>query len=271
MAIRMPVVVACAWSCPLAAQAPARPPTRGPRPRGLQDRATSDAAQRFYGELLGYPVVQPRDGRRAAARAREHAAGDRSRAWARSPMWTTGCRTSRLRRPTCRRSRRTSTRAASPPSGPESRTAAASGCARRDPDGNVVEFVQEDVIVAAPPTSPYVPLSTRLYHTGVAVRDEAEGARVLSRGAGPRRDLARRRRSGAHQLGQHARARRHRLRRVHAQRQAAHARSSSARSTTRACSCPTSRPRGKPSARARRPPPAPPCRSRASGATTSGS
>jgi lactoylglutathione lyase len=43
-----------------------------------------------------------------------------------------------------------------------------------DPDGHVVEFVQEESIVASPSTSPYVPLSTRLYHTGVAVRDEAK-------------------------------------------------------------------------------------------------
>ena len=43
----------------------------------------------------------------------------------------------------------------------------------RDPDGNAIEFVQEETIVAAPPASQRPPVSTRLYHTGAAVRDEA--------------------------------------------------------------------------------------------------
>jgi catechol 2,3-dioxygenase-like lactoylglutathione lyase family enzyme len=60
-----------------------------------------------------------------------------------------------------------------PSDGPAGRICGRVALRTKDPDGNVVEFVQEDIIVAAPPTSPYAPLSTRLYHTGVAVRDQA--------------------------------------------------------------------------------------------------
>jgi len=57
--------------------------------------------------------------------------------------------------------------------GPASHSCGRVGLRTKDPDGNVIEFVQEDVIIAAPPASPYTPLSTRIYHAGVAIRDEA--------------------------------------------------------------------------------------------------
>jgi lactoylglutathione lyase len=56
---------------------------------------------------------------------------------------------------------------------PSPRSCGRVGLRTKDPDGNVIEFVQEDVIVAAAAASSHAPLSTRLYHTGVAVRDEA--------------------------------------------------------------------------------------------------
>lgn len=57
--------------------------------------------------------------------------------------------------------------------GPASQSCGRSGLSTRDPDGHRIEFVQEEAIVAAAPDSPRQPLSTRLYHTGAAVRDEA--------------------------------------------------------------------------------------------------
>jgi lactoylglutathione lyase len=57
--------------------------------------------------------------------------------------------------------------------GPARQSCGRLGLRTRDPDGNAIEFVQEDTIVATPPPSPRQPLSTRLYHTGAAIRDEA--------------------------------------------------------------------------------------------------
>ena len=136
---------------------------------------TSDveAAQRFYGELLGYPVVQPRVAgapllvrvnKRQAIVLEPGLAPDVEDRLSHIAFATSDL--SALK--TYLDARGVTT------SGPESRICGRVGLRATDPDGNLVEFVQEDVIVAAPPASPYVPLSTRLYHTGVAVRDEAK-------------------------------------------------------------------------------------------------
>ena len=157
---------------PLAAQAPTRPALVGLDHVAFKI-SDADAAQRFYGELLGYPVVQPRmAGAPLLVRVNKRQAivlepglppdvDDRLShiAFATSDL-------SALK--TYLDARGVAT------SGPESRICGRVGLRATDPDGNVVEFVQEDVIVAAAPASPYVPMSTRLYHTGVAVRDEAK-------------------------------------------------------------------------------------------------
>lgn len=57
--------------------------------------------------------------------------------------------------------------------GPSRQACGRAALRTRDPDGHLVEFVEEAAIVSAPPASPRVPLSTRLYHTGAAVRDES--------------------------------------------------------------------------------------------------
>jgi len=153
------------------AQAPSRPAIVGLDHVAFK---TSDveAAQRFYGELLGYPVVQPR-----AADAPLLVRVNRRQAIVLEPglapdvddrLSHIAFATSDL---TALKSYLDARGVAA--HGPESRTCGRVSLRMADPDGNVVEFVQEDVIVAAPPVSRYVPLSTRLYHTGVAIRDEA--------------------------------------------------------------------------------------------------
>lgn len=160
----------------LAVPAAARAPTR-PAIVGLDHVAfkTSDvdAAQRFYGELLGYPVVQPRvAGAPLVVRVNKRQVivlepglapdvDDRLSHIAFATSDLSALKTYLDARGVAS-------------DGPDGRTCGRVAVRMNDPDGNVVEFVQEDVIVAAPPPSPYVPLSTRLYHTGVAVRDEAK-------------------------------------------------------------------------------------------------
>jgi lactoylglutathione lyase len=157
---------------PLAAQAPTRPALVGLDHVAFKI-TDADAAQRFYGELLGYPVVQPRmAGAPLLVRVNKRQAivlepglspdvDDRLShlAFATSDL-------AALK--TYLGARGVTT------SGPENQICGRVGLRATDPDGNVVEFVQEEVIVASSSGSPYVPLSTRLYHTGVAVRDEAK-------------------------------------------------------------------------------------------------
>jgi catechol 2,3-dioxygenase-like lactoylglutathione lyase family enzyme len=152
-------------------QAPSRPAIVGLDHVAFK---TSDveAAQRFYGELLGYPVVQPR-----AADAPLLVRVNRRQAIVLEPGLAPDVddRLSHIAFATSDLTALKSyleTRGVAA-NGPEGRTCGRVSLRTADPDGNVVEFVQEDVIVAAPPVSPYVPLSTRLYHTGVAIRDEA--------------------------------------------------------------------------------------------------
>ena len=161
-----------ALAAPLAAQAPTRPALVGLDHVAFKI-SDADAAQRFYGELLGYPLVQPRmAGAPLLARVNKRQAivlepglppdvDDRLShlAFATSDL-------AALK--TYLDARGVTT------SGPESRTCGRGGLRATDPDGNVVEFVQEEAIVASSSSSPYVPLSTRLYHAGVAVRDEAK-------------------------------------------------------------------------------------------------
>ena len=171
MLIRLSLVVlACA--VPAAAQAPARPALVGLDHVAFKISDVT-AAQRFYGELLGYPVVQPRMAgapllvrvnRRQAIVLEPGLPPDVDDRLSHFAFATTDLPALKTYLDT----RGIAT------SGPEGRTCGRVALRTTDPDGNVVEFVQEDVIVAAPPSSPYVPLSTRLYHTGVAVRDEAK-------------------------------------------------------------------------------------------------
>ena len=161
-----------ALAVPLAAQAPTRPALVGLDHVAFKI-SDADAAQRFYGELLGYPIVQPRmAGAPLLARVNKRQAivlepglppdvDDRLShiAFATSDL-------AALKANLDARGVTTS--------GPESRNCGRVGLRATDPDGNVVEFVQEEVIVASSSSSPYVPLSTRLYHAGVAVRDEAK-------------------------------------------------------------------------------------------------
>ena len=171
MRIAVTALVAAALAVALSAQAPARPALVGLDHVAFK---VSDvpAAQAFYGELLGYPVVVPR------------ATGDplivrvnRRQTILLEPGLTPDVH-DRLSHVALATSDLTAMKAfldarGVASDGPASRPCGRVGLRVRDPDGNLVEFVQEQVIVAAPPDSQYQPLSTRLYHAGVAVRDEA--------------------------------------------------------------------------------------------------
>ena len=130
------------------------------------------AAREFYGELLGYPVVTPRNpGEPLIARISTR----------QSLVLEPGLppeQDDRLSHIAFATADLSAMKAYL-----ESRAVLVEGPARqrcgrqalrtRDPDGNTIEFVEEEVVVATPPASPRQPLSTRLYHTGAAVRDEA--------------------------------------------------------------------------------------------------
>jgi lactoylglutathione lyase len=139
--------------------------------------SNATAAQGFYGDLLGHPVVTPRD------------------AWA--PLIVRiNARQAIILEPGLQPEQddrlshiafATSDLAAMKTfleskgvavEGPARQSCGRQGLRTRDPDGNAIEFVQEDAIVAADSVGagfsrPGVPLSTRLYHTGAAIRDEA--------------------------------------------------------------------------------------------------
>jgi catechol 2,3-dioxygenase-like lactoylglutathione lyase family enzyme len=154
-----------------ASDRPARPPLVGVDHVAFK---VSDVAgaQAFYGELLGYPVLTPRDP------ADPLVARVNSR---QSLVLEPGLRADEIDRlshiafatsdlpamKTYLESRGVSV------DGPAGQRCGRQGLRMRDPDGNTIELVQEDVVVATAPTSPRQPLSARLYHTGAAVRDEA--------------------------------------------------------------------------------------------------
>ena len=156
---------------PVAAQVPARPPIVGLDHVAFKI-ADAGAAQAFYGELLGYPVVQPR-----AAGAPLLVRVNKRQGIVLEPGLAPEVddRLSHIAFATSDLSALKAYLDARGVAldGPAGQTCGRVAMRTKDPDGNVVEFVQEDIIVAAPPSSPYVPLSTRLYHTGVAIRDEA--------------------------------------------------------------------------------------------------
>lgn len=171
MRISVTALVAAALAAAANAQAPARPALVGLDHVAFK---VSDvpAAQAFYGELLGYPVVAPRTtGDPLIVRV------NRRQTILLEPGLTPDVddRLSHIAFATsdlpAMKAYLDARGVAS--DGPASRPCGRVGLRVRDPEGNLVEFVQEQVIVAAPPDSPYQPLSTRLYHTGVAVRDEA--------------------------------------------------------------------------------------------------
>lgn len=130
------------------------------------------AAQVFYGELLGYPVVQPRmEGAPLLVRVNRRQAivlepglppevDDRLSHIAIATADLPALQTYLTSRGVAIEA-------------PASRSCGRVGLRTTDPDGHVIEFVQEDVIVGMPSVSSHAPLSTRLYHAGVAVADEA--------------------------------------------------------------------------------------------------
>ncbi len=153
------------------AQAPERPALVGLDHVAFKITDTA-AANTFYGELLGYPVVQPRMvGAPLLARVNRRQTIVLEPGL--PPDWDD--RLSHIAFATSDlpalqaylASKQIAVDAPSP------RSCGRVGLRAKDPDGNVIEFVQEDVIVATPAASTHAPLSTRLYHTGVAVRDEA--------------------------------------------------------------------------------------------------
>jgi catechol 2,3-dioxygenase-like lactoylglutathione lyase family enzyme len=151
--------------------APARPPLVGIDHVAFKIGDVA-AAQRFYGELLGYPVVIGR----AAADPLIVRVNTRQTLLL-EPGLAAGV-DDRLSHVSFATSDLPAMKTYLEARGVAVEGPAKQGCGRmalrtRDPDGHAIEFVQEDVVVAAPRASPRTPLSTRLYHTGVAVRDEA--------------------------------------------------------------------------------------------------
>ncbi len=195
----MAVVVACVGRAAGGSGAHA-PGAGGPRSRGLQDQRCGRRAAvlRRVARVPGRPAA---DGRRAPARYASTSARRSSSSRGCRPMWTTGCRTSRLRRPIWRRSRRISTRVASTSSGPRRTRLRPRGAAHDRPGrqrrgvraggrdrGLAGQLALRAAVDAA------VPHRRRRARRG-------QGARVLPRGPGTRRDLARRRRSGVAPAG----------------------------------------------------------------------
>ena len=152
-------------------QAPARPALVGLDHVAFRVSDPS-AALAFYGELLGFPVVQPR-----MAGAPLLARVNRRQSIVLEPGLPpeTDDRLAHIALATADLAALQAYLAARQVAvdGPSSRSCGRVALRTTDPDGHVIEFVQEDVIVGAPADSPYRPLSARLYHTGVAVRDEA--------------------------------------------------------------------------------------------------
>jgi len=153
------------------AQAPERPALVGLDHVAfkISDTAASGA---FYGELLGYPVVQPR-----MAGAPLLVRVSRRQTIVLEPGLTPDVddRLSHVAFATSDLPALQAYLASKQVAveGPAGHSCGRVGLRAKDPDGNIIEFVQEDVIVAAPAASPYTPLSSRLYHTGVAIRNEA--------------------------------------------------------------------------------------------------
>jgi catechol 2,3-dioxygenase-like lactoylglutathione lyase family enzyme len=157
-----------AW--PLLAQ-PARPALVGVDHVGFRI-SNAPAAQAFYGDLLGYPVVTPREAgaplvvRISARQVLVLEPGlqpDQDDRLSHIALATTDLAAMKA----YLESKGVLV------DGPARQSCGRQGLRTRDPDGNAVEFVLEDAVVAAPPVSARPPISTRLYHTGAAIRDEA--------------------------------------------------------------------------------------------------
>ena len=157
-------------AAPLAAQ-PVRPPLVGVDHVAFRI-SNAAAAQGFYGDLLGHPVVMPREASAPLIVRINTRQG---------LVLEPGLRPDqddRLSHIAFATSDLTAMKAYLESKGvaiegPGRQSCGRDGLRTRDPDGNAVEFVQEDAIVAAAPQAPRQPLSTRLYHTGAAIRDEA--------------------------------------------------------------------------------------------------
>jgi catechol 2,3-dioxygenase-like lactoylglutathione lyase family enzyme len=168
MATRL-LIALVLFASPLSAQ-PVRPPIVGVDHVAFRISNVA-AAQGFYGDLLGHPVVTPRDPSaplvvRISARQ--------------TLVLEPGLQPDqddRLSHIAFATSDLTAMKAfleakGMAIDGPARQSCGKQGVRTRDPDGNAIEFVQEDAIVATAPQSPRLPLSTRLYHTGAAIRDE---------------------------------------------------------------------------------------------------
>ena len=135
------------------------------------------AAQGFYGDLLGHPVVTPRDASaplvvrinaRQALVLEPGLQPDQDDRLSHIALATSDLTAMK----TYLESKGVAVE------GPARQSCGRQGLRTRDPDGNAIEFVQEDAIVASDTVGSGfgrtgVPLSTRLYHTGAAIRDEA--------------------------------------------------------------------------------------------------
>ena len=168
---RLPILLAAALLDSVVAAQPARPPLVGVDHVAFKISDVA-AAQEFYGALLGYAVVTPRDpGDPLVARVSSRQSlvlepglgADDDDRLAHIALATADLSAMKA----YLESRGVSVE------GPARQRCGRQALRTRDPDGHLIEFVQEDVVVATPAASPRPPLSTRLYHTGVAVRDEA--------------------------------------------------------------------------------------------------
>jgi lactoylglutathione lyase len=130
------------------------------------------AAQAFYGELLGYPVVVPR-GAGGTLVVRVNRRQSILLEPGLTPQEDDRLSHIALATPDLSAMKGYLDARGVTSDGPAERTCGRVGLRLRDPDGNTIEFVQEQVIVAAPADATHGPVSARLYHTGVAVRDEA--------------------------------------------------------------------------------------------------
>ena len=150
---------------------PARPPLVGVDHVAFRISDTG-AAREFYGELLGYPVVTPRDPAEpliARISTRQTLVLEPGLPPEQDDRLShIAFATSDLAAMKVYLDARAVT-----VEGPARQRCGRQALRTKDPDGNTVEFVQEEVVVATPPASARPPLSTRLYHTGAAVRDEA--------------------------------------------------------------------------------------------------
>ena len=158
--VRCAVLLCCVLGPPTLAAQPARPPLVGVDHVAFRISNTA-AAQGFYGDLLGYPVVTPRE---ASAPLVVRISSRQALVLEPGLQPDQDDRLSHIGFATSDLAAMKGYLEAKGVAveGPARQSCGRQGLRTRDPDGNVVEFVQEDALVAAPPTSPRQPLATRL-------------------------------------------------------------------------------------------------------------